>query len=126
MYVRVMLREEMPKDQPTEIRFWLEQGRPLVTVEVKIGSRGRPCEISSVDDPSNETIVEKCFFEGNPIDLSFPLSAIPKVLNVEEEFHVSGFQTCCMDEARNDPYDEIQHVQEVFRVGWDATGDASP
>ena len=125
MYVRLKLREEMGDSPPAEFRFWLEQGRPLVTVEVKVGSKNRPCELSSVDPPSAETVVENCFYDGNPLDLSFPLSAIPSTIKVEEAFHVSGFQTCCMDEARNDPFDEIQEAQEVFRVGWDATGDSA-
>jgi hypothetical protein len=125
MYVRINFREEMPEDPPSEIRFWLEQERPLVTVEVKLGSQGRPCELSSVDDPSKEAVIEGCFHVGNPLDLSFPLSVIPGVIKVAEPFHVSGFQTCCMDEARNDPFDEISDAQEVFRIGWDATGDAT-
>ncbi len=125
MYVRVALREELPEDPPAEIRFWLEQdAKPLVTVEVKLGSKNSPCELSAVDAAEQETAVENCYFSGNPLDLSFPLSAIPAVLKVDAPFHVSGFQTCCMDEQRNDPFDEITGAQEVFRVGWDATGDA--
>ena len=50
-----------------------------------------------------EAVVEACFHVGNPLDLSFPLSVIPGGIKVAEPFHVSGFQTCCMDEARNDP-----------------------
>ncbi len=127
MYVRLALRDKLPEDPAAEIRFWLEQAEtPLVTVEVKLGTRGNPCELSTTAEPIVEKAVESCFFRGNPLDLSFPLTAIPDVLKVDEPFHVSGFQTCCMDEDRNDPFDEIVGAQEVFRVGWDAGSDAAP
>ena len=126
MYVRLEFREEMPEDAPAEIRFWIEQEKPLVTVEVKLGSRGRPCELSAVEGNPQEQVVEGCYFVGNPIELSFPLDAIPDVVKVDQPFHVSGFQTCCMDEARNDPFDEVQGAQEVFRVDWAPPEEPAP
>ena len=31
-------------------------------------------------------------------------------------FHVSGFQTCCVDEERTQEFDSIDAAQEVWRV----------
>lgn len=117
LYARVFTREPMRPDAGREIRFWIDQGKPLATVEVKVGSVGRPCEVSSTANPEAQQVINDCFWHGTALDLRFPLSALPPELNTTQPFWVSGFEACCEDDARSVPLDKIEAAQEVWRVG---------
>ncbi len=119
LYGRVLTQEAMSvKDNKVrELRFWLEQAGKMVTVEVKVGSQGAPCELLDAASGGDEAkIVPDCFWLGNAIDIRIPLDAIPATINVAKPFWASGFQTCCSDEARNEPFDTLEAAQEVWRV----------
>ena len=119
LYARVLTQAPMSikDDTVRELRFWLEQGGKMVTIEVKVGSQGAPCEVLDAAGGDDDTkIVEGCFWVGNAIDIRLPLDAIPATINVASPFWASGFQTCCSDEARNEPYDSLDAAQEVWRV----------
>jgi len=116
LYARVVPREPMKREQTAEMRFWLEQGPAMTTVEVKIGTREKPCELSDVKNPEKQTVVPECFWLGNAIDIRIPRDSVPVGIDMRKPFHVSGFQTCCVDEARTQEYDAIDAAQEVWRV----------
>jgi hypothetical protein len=119
LYGRVLTQESMSvkEDRLRELRFWLEQAGKMVTVEVKVGTRGAPCELIDAASGGDEAkIVEGCFWLGNAIDIRIPLDAIPATINVTKPFWASGFQTCCADEARNEPFDTLEEAQQVWRV----------
>jgi hypothetical protein len=116
LYARVVPRQPMKRDKTAELRFWLEQGSVMTTVEVKIGTRERPCELSDVENPEKQTIVPACFWLGNAIDIRIPRDSVPSNIDMSKPFHVSGFQTCCEDEARTIAFDSIEEAQEVWRV----------
>lgn len=116
LYGRVVSRSPMAGENVREIRFWIEQQPNMVTVEVKTGTRDRPCELSDIKASDQQAVVNRCFWAGNALDFRVPLKDIPASIDVAKPFWVSGFQSCCSDEARNDPYDSIEGAQEVWRV----------
>jgi len=131
LYGRVLTREPMniATDKVRELRFWLEQGGQMVTIEVKVGSMDAPCEVLASGSDEAE-VVKDCFWLGNAVDLRIPLDAIPKTIDVSKPYWASGFQTCCTDESRDTPFDELSDAQEVWRVPGLAaereSGDAEP
>ena len=118
LYGRIVTRAPMQGDNVREIRFWIEQddGKKMATVEIKIGSQESPCELSDTKSPETQNVVTGCFWLGNAIDFRIPLDKVPSVIDTKAPFHVSGFQTCCEDEARNNPFDELEGAQGVWRV----------
>jgi hypothetical protein len=118
LYGRIVTRAPMRGDDVREVRFWVEQddGKNMATVELKIGSRGSPCEISNSKKPDTQAVVNRCFWIGNAIDFRIPLDKIPSNIDTKASFHVSGFQTCCEDTGRNKPFDELNGAQGVWRV----------
>lgn len=119
LYARVLTQEPMSikEDKVRELRFWLEQGGKMVTIEVKVGSQGSPCEVLDAAGAGDDAkVVNDCYWLGNAVDVRIPLDAIPATINVANPFWASGFQTCCSDEARNNPYDALEAAQEVWRV----------
>lgn len=126
LYARMVGREPMAKDGAHETRFWIEQGPAMVTVEVKVGTRDRPCELGDVKTPEIQKTVVNCFWAGNALDLRIPLDTVPPSIDTTQPYWVSGFQTCCSDAERNNPYDEIDGAQEVWRVPQQAVAPAAP
>ncbi len=116
LYGRILGRASFANEGAHETRFWIEQGGNMVTVEVKVPSEESACELSDIKAPETQKAVPGCYFLGNALDFRFPLAAIPPIIDVSKPYWVSGFQTCCSDEARNEPYDEIEGAQEVWRV----------
>ncbi len=118
LYGRILTRAPMRGDDVREVRFWIEQddGKKMATVELKIGSRGSPCELSNAKKPESQAVVNRCFWIGNAIDFRIPLDKVPSIIDTKSTFHVSGFQTCCQDAERNKPYDELNGAQGVWRV----------
>ena len=116
LYGRMLTRAPMTGEEARETRFWLEQDGNMVTVEVKVGTMGRPCELSDVKLPETEKVVPECFWVGNALDFRIPLEMIPPSIDTAQPYWVSGFQTCCSDAERDKPYDEIEGAQEVWRV----------
>jgi hypothetical protein len=123
---RMETRAPMAGDDVREIRFWLEQGNNMVTVEVKVGTTDRPCELSDIKLPETEKVVARCFWAGNALDFRIPLETIPPSIDTAQPYWVSGFQTCCSDAERNKPYDQIEGAQEVWRVPEQAAAPAAP
>ena len=126
LYGRMLTRAPMAGEDVREARFWLEQGGNMVTVEVKVGSTERPCELSDIKTPEAERVVSKCFWVGNALDFRIPLEMIPPSIDTAQPWWVSGFQICCSDAERNKPYDEIEGAQEVWRVPQQAAAPAAP
>jgi hypothetical protein len=117
LYGRLVTRAPVAGDEGLrEARFWLEQGEAMVTVEVKVGTTDRPCELSDAKVSEAQKVVQKCFWVGNALDFRVPLDSIPPSIETSEPYWVSGFQTCCSDAERNKPWDEIEGAQEVWRV----------
>lgn len=116
LYVRVGPRAPMAGDQVRELRFWIEQAPNMATVEVKVGTRGRPCELADIKLPDGEQVVDGCFWLGTAVDLRIPLAKIPPSIDTKKPYWVSGFQTCCQDEERSKPWDAISEAQEVWRM----------
>ena len=117
LYGRMVMRAPMGAEgEVREARFWLEQGGNMVTVEVKVGSQNRPCELSDAKSAEAQKVVSDCFWVGNALDFRVPLESIPATIDTKEPYWVSGFQTCCSDADRNKPYDEIEGAHEVWRV----------
>lgn len=131
LYGRVLTREPMSiaTDKVRELRFWLEQGGQMVTIEVKVGSMDAPCEVLA-GGTDEAKVVNDCFWLGNAVDLRIPLDTLPSTLDVSKPYWASGFQTCCTDESRDTPFDELSDAQEVWRVSGLAeereSGDAEP
>ncbi len=120
LYGRIVTRVPMRGFYTREVRFWIEQPPEMATVEVKVGTRGRPCEIAHVKSPDAQKVVKGCFWLGNSLDFRLPLDAFPASIDVTKPMWVSGFQTCCSDPERNKFLDEIDKAQEVWRI----TGEA--
>lgn len=116
LYGRLLTRGPLVGDDAHEIRFWIEQGGNMVSLEIKIGPRLAACELADVKTPEDQEVVPGCFWVGNALDFRVPISAVPKIIDTAEPYWVSGFQTCCADEERNQPFDEIEGAQEVWRV----------
>lgn len=126
LYGRMLTRTPMTGDDARETRFWLEQDGNMVTVEVKVGSTDRPCELSDIKLPETEKVVPRCFWVGNALDFRIPLEVIPPSIDTTRPWWVSGFQTCCSDAERNKPYDEIEGAQEVWRVPQEGAATTAP
>jgi len=120
LYGRIVTRVPMRGFYTREVRFWIEQPPEMATVEIKVGTRGRPCEIAHVKSPDAQKVVKGCFWLGNALDFRLPLDAFPASIDVTKPMWVSGFQTCCSDPERNKFLDEIDKAQEVWRI----TGEA--
>ncbi len=122
LYGRIVTRVPMRGFYTREVRFWIEQPPEMATVEIKVGTRGRPCEIAHVKSPDAQKVVKSCFWLGNALDFRLPLDSFPASIDPSKPMWVSGFQTCCSDPERNKFLDEIDNAQEVWRI----TGEASP
>jgi hypothetical protein len=116
LYGRVLTRTPMAGDNVREVRFWIEQQPAMVTVELKVGNRERSCELSDLKSPDKQESIDGCYWADNALDFRIPLDKMPSSIDVAKPYWLSGFQTCCKDEARNEPYDEIDGAQEVWRV----------
>ena len=116
LYGRIVTRSPMKGDDVREVRFWIEQQPAMATVEVKVGTRDRPCELSDIKAADQQAVVNHCFWAGNALDFRIPLKDVPASIDTTKPFWVSGFQTCCTDAERNAPYDTTEAAQEVWRV----------
>jgi len=116
LYGRMTSHTPMTGDAAHETRFWLEQGEHQVTVEIKVGTAGRPCELGDVKAEEAQKVVTRCFWAGTALDFRMPLDSIPPIIDTTKPYWASGFETCCSDEARSKPYDSIEGAQEVWRV----------
>jgi hypothetical protein len=116
LYGRIVTRSPMRGDDVREVRFWIEQQPNMATVEVKVGTRDRPCELSDIKAVDQQSVVNKCFWAGNALDFRIPLKDVPASIDTTKPFWVSGFQTCCTDAERNKPFDGTDSAQEVWRV----------
>ena len=123
LYGRIVSRVPMRGFYTREIRFWIEQPSEtaeqppeMATVELKVGSRGSPCEVAHVKSPAAQKVASQCFWLGNALDFRIPFGLLPLSIAHEKPLWVSGFQTCCQDKNRDKPFDEILQAQEVWRV----------
>lgn len=116
LYGRIVSRVPMRGFYTREVRFWVEQPPEMTTVEIKVGTRGRPCEVAHVKSPDAQKVIKGCFWLGNALDFRIPLDSFPASFDVKKPMWASGFQTCCSDPSRNKFLDEIDQAQEVWRV----------
>ena len=113
--VRYQLGADPAPTHHRDLRFWFEQQNRFLTVETKSASRKNDCTISEPDGASPIQI-ESCFnATGEIIDIAIPRDKIPKSLDLDSEFWISGPQVCCSDQARTQPIDKVDASQGVWR-----------
>lgn len=113
LLLRIASAEPMAVDHLTDVRLWVEQGDKLFTVEAKPDHPDSICELTAIGVAEGEELAA-CVEMGDNLDIRIPLKRLPNWLNTREAFFVSGVSTCCSDEARAKPYDEIEGAQQVW------------
>ena len=113
LLLRVASSQPMSLESCTDVRLWVEQGEKLLTVEAKPDHPDRICELTPIGDAEGEEL-KGCLELGTTLDLRIPLDRLPSWLDTSEAYFVSGISTCCADEGREKPYDEIEGAQEVW------------
>lgn len=113
LLLRVQSAQPMTLDSRTDVRLWVEQGEKLLTVEAKPDHPDRICEMTPIGKSEGDELVG-CLELGKTLDIRIPLDRLPRWLDPAEAFFVSGVSTCCTDEGREIPYDEIEGAQQVW------------
>jgi len=125
LMLRVASAEPMAMDHLTDVRLWIEQGDKLVTLEAKPDHPDRICELTPMGDTEGEELVG-CLDIGPQLNIRVPLKSLPSWLNTREPYFVSGVSTCCADEGRERPFDEIKGAQEVWVFDEEADAETAP
>lgn len=113
LLVRVSSAEAMTPTDFTDVRLWVEQHPNMLTVEAKPDHPQKICELTPVG--GNESAdVANCLHLSDAFDIRIPSDKLPKWLDRNQPYFVSGISTCCQDENREKPYDEIDGAQEVW------------
>ena len=113
LMLRIASAEPMTKESLTDVRLWIEQGERQLTLEAKPDHPGNICELTPIGKVDGEEVPD-CVRLGDNLDIRIPLGRLPGWLDPTKEFHISGVSTCCADEAREVPYDEIDGAQQVW------------
>jgi hypothetical protein len=113
LLLRIASAEPMAVDHLTDVRLWIEQEDKLFTLEAKPDHPDSICELTAVGGSEGEEL-PACVEMGDNLDIRIPLKRLPSWLNTREAFFVSGVSTCCSDEGREKPFDEIQGAQQVW------------
>jgi len=113
--VRIQSSEPMAVSSRTDVRFWIEQGEKQITVEAKPDHPERICELTPIGETEGEEIPD-CLTLGKTLDVKIPVQRLPAWLSTDKEYFISGVSTCCTDDARTVPYDEIEGAQQVWIV----------
>ena len=113
--VRIKSSEPMTISSRTDVRFWIEQGEQLLTVEAKPDHPERICELTPIGGSDGEEVPD-CLKLGDTLDVRIPAEQLPSWLKTDQDYFISGVSTCCTDESREVPYDEIDGAQQVWVV----------
>lgn len=113
LMLRIASAQPMAVDHLTDVRLWIEQGNQLLTVEAKPDHPDSICELTAVDGAEGEEL-PSCVEMGDALDIRIPLKQLPRWLNTREAYFISGVSTCCSDEGRAKPFDEIEGAQQVW------------
>ncbi len=113
LLLRVQSSQPMTLDSRTDVRLWVEQGEKLLTVEAKPDHPERICELTPIGKSEGDELAG-CLELNKTLDIRIPLESLPRWLDPAEAFFVSGVSTCCTDESRETPYDEIEGAQQVW------------
>ena len=113
LLLRIQGNRPMTRERGTDIRLWVEQGERLLTIEAKPDHPDRICELTPIGRTEGDE-VKDCLELGETLDLRIPKERLPRWLKTDEAYFVSGVSTCCVDEAREQPYDEIDGAQQVW------------
>jgi hypothetical protein len=113
LLLRIVSAKPMAVDHLTDVRLWVEQDEQLLTVEAKPDHPERICELTPIDGGEGEEL-PACVEMGDHLDIRIPLKRLPRWLNTREAYFVSGVSTCCSDEGREQPFDEIEGAQQVW------------
>ncbi len=126
VYLRWKLKGPLtsPESVP-DLRVWLERQPDMVTIDIKTRSADASCEISALNEKEGK-VIPACFQIGHTIDVKIPLTSLPAWVAKPEPYFLSGWQTCCSDEDRTLPFDELAESQEVWRMVTGTGAAASP
>ncbi len=113
LLVRITSSEAMTLTNATDVRLWLEQEGKMLTIEAKPDHAQRICELTPVGGTESDEVAG-CLHLAEHFDLRIPDKHLPEWLDRNKPFYISGVSTCCRDEARDKPYDEIDGAQEVW------------
>lgn len=113
LLVRVTSAKPMTLTNSTDVRLWLEQDGKMLTIEAKPDHPQRICELTPVGASESDEVAG-CLHLDAHFDIRIPGKHLPTWLDRNKPYFVSGISTCCQDEAREKPYDEIDSAQEVW------------
>jgi hypothetical protein len=113
LLIRISSAEPMTLSNATDVRLWLEQEGKMLTIEAKPDHPQRICELTPVGGSESEEIVG-CLHLAQHFDIRIPGANLPDWLDRNKPYFISGVSTCCQDESREKPYDEIDGAQEVW------------
>lgn len=113
LLVRITSAEPMTLTNATDVRLWLEQEGKMLTIEAKPDHAQRICELTPVGGSESDEIVG-CLHLAKHFDIRIPGANLPEWLDRNKPYYISGVSTCCQDESREKPYDEIDGAQEVW------------
>lgn len=113
LMLRIASADPMAVDHLTDVRLWVEQDEKLLTVEAKPDHPDSICEITAIGGADGEELAA-CVEMGDNLDIRIPLKQLPSWLNTREPYFISGVSTCCSDEGREKPFDEIEGAQQVW------------
>ncbi len=113
LLLRIASAKPMAVDHLTDVRLWVEQDEQQLTVEAKPDHPDRICELTPIGGGEGEEL-PACVEMGDHLDIRIPLKRLPRWLNTREAYFVSGVSTCCSDEGRERPFDEIEGAQQVW------------
>ena len=123
--VRIQSSEPMTLSSRTDVRFWLEQGEQLLTVEAKPDHPERICELTPIGGTDGAEVPD-CLKLGDTLDVRIPAKQLPSWLKTDQDYFISGVSTCCTDDSREVPYDEIDGAQQVWVVPTSPVDEAEP
>ncbi len=113
LLIRITTAQPMTLTNSTDVRLWLEQEGKMLTIEAKPDHPQRICELTPVGGSDSQEVAG-CLHLADHFDIRLPGKHMPEWLDRNKPYFVSGISTCCQDEAREKPYDEIDSAQEVW------------
>ncbi len=127
IYVRYLFQGSMP--EPRDLRFWVEQGKVMSTIEVKMDNPRLVVQITPVaaGQPQPLQVPDAFVRYERVIDVTVPLSSLGPRFRTQARMWVSGFQVCCQDfDTRQVPLDRLDEAIEVTATAAGTKPAASP
>lgn len=104
---------------PKDLRFWIEQGPVMSTVEVKLDNARSVVQLTPVDGAEGERvqIPDSYAMYDRVVDVVIPSSRLGSRFDPAGRFWASGFQVCCEDaDTRQVALDTLDEAGEVTLV----------